>query len=654
MDTKKLSLIVDGTMVEASYDYPGAQLGAINFFSIDATNRYYIDDVAYWNLSPVEDVCTGAVFAEGLEAYADGGTSGPESAVMTTWGGTEGGADDGIVTSEQAHSGCNSMLIAEGQTQDVIMLLGNQTAGVHKVSWWTYVPAGATGYFNIQEDEMPGVQWNMEVFYNQGGAAPGTGTVANTGNTFTYPEDQWFQVVIVVDIDNATASLQVDGAVVEAAYAYPGVQLGSINFFSIDATNRYYIDDAVMQTLPSCDFELAGIICDPVEYADGAISPNADWWTTWSGTEGGAEDGIVTQEQANSGCSSVLIAEGQTQDIVLLLGNQTEGRYGIRWYEYIPAGATAYFNIQEDEMPGVAWNMDVFFNQDSGAPGTGVVNQTGTTFSYPEDQWFEVAMIVDMDNSLLELTVDGQVVEAAYAYPGAQLGAINFFSIDAANRYYIDDVAYGALEPIVNQVTATFSVDASLLVDEGTFEGTMFIAGAFSGWENVEMTDVGNNIWEVSLLVDPNATYEYKFKNGPDGWENIDTSIGDDCTLGGYGNRFVDVADADVVADLVCFNYCVTCDLVSDVDEATLEAGVQVFPNPASELLNVRVDLAESAENLSIRMLNAFGQVVSEQYLGQYLSGNIEIDLTDIPAGAYMIQVRDGNAQYTQSVVVQK
>jgi hypothetical protein len=141
-----------------------------------------------------------------------------------------------------------------------------------------------------------------------------------------------------------------------------------------------------------------------------------------------------------------------------------------------------------------------------------------------------------------------------------------------------------------------------------------------------------------------------QFKNGPDGWEE---GIPEDCTLGGYGNRFFDAGEEDIVLDEVCFEYCVTCVEVS-VDDLALRTGVEVFPNPANELLNVRVDLAESADNLSIRMVNAFGQVVNEQYLGQYLSGNIEIDLTNIPAGAYMIQVRDGNAQYTHAVVVQK
>ncbi|MCG8327331.1 MAG: T9SS type A sorting domain-containing protein [Chitinophagales bacterium] len=654
LDANTATIIIDGVLVE-TIEYPG-NLGSINFFSIDATNRYYIDDVVYTNLAPVEDVCAGALFAEGLEAYADGSASGPESAVLTTWSGTEGGADDGIVTSEQAHSGCNSMLVAEGQTQDVIFLLGNAPEGVQKVSWWTYVPAGATAYFNIQEDMMPGVQWNMEVYYNRDGGAAGTGEVDNTGTTFSYPEDQWFQVVLVVDLDNSVASLSIDGNIVESAYAYPGAQLGAINFFSVDATNRYYIDDMVMQELPSCNAEVASLICDPVEYSEGPIGPLADHWTTWSGTEGGADDGIVTSEQANTGCSSMLIAEGQTQDVILLLGNQMEGRYSLRWYEYIPAGATGYFNIQEDETPGVQWNMEVYFNRDGGAAGTGEVDNTGTTFTYPEDQWFEVAMIIDLDNSTLELSVDGAVVEAAYAYPGAQLGAINFFSIDATNRYYIDDVAYGQMESAIQQVTASFAVDAEMLINAGELSGDgMFIAGDFTGWENVAMDDGdGDGVWTVDLLVDPNATYEYKFKNGPDGWENIDTSIGDDCTTGGYGNRFIEVADADVSAAEVCFNYCVTCDMVVDVDDVTLESSVAVFPNPAKEVLNVRIDLPEASSNLSVRLMNAFGQVVSEQYLGQLQNGNIEINLAQVPAGAYMLQVRDGQAQYTQSVVVQK
>ncbi|MCB9299742.1 MAG: T9SS type A sorting domain-containing protein [Lewinellaceae bacterium] len=99
--------------------------------------------------------------------------------------------------------------------------------------------------------------------------------------------------------------------------------------------------------------------------------------------------------------------------------------------------------------------------------------------------------------------------------------------------------------------------------------------------------------------------------------------------------------------------YCLEITLMTDVSETTLQAGVKVFPNPVNDLLNVKVDLAETAENLNIRMVNTLGQVVYSRYLGRLQNDNIEIDVANMPAGAYMIQVSDGKAQYTQSVIVQ-
>ena len=84
-----------------------------------------------------------------------------------------------------------------------------------------------------------------------------------------------------------------------------------------------------------------------------------------------------------------------------------------------------------------------------------------------------------------------------------------------------------------------------------------------------------------------------------------------------------------------------------------LQQGVKVFPNPASDLLNVRIDLPEAADNLTVRMVNTFGQVVSERYYGALQTGNIEINVSNIPAGMYLVQVMDGTAQYTQSVIVE-
>ena len=51
-----------------------------------------------------------------------------------------------------------------------------------------------------------------------------------------------------------------------------------------------------------CDQNPMAIICDNFDTYNTALKlgPQATWWTTWSGTEGTTEDGIVTTEQANT------------------------------------------------------------------------------------------------------------------------------------------------------------------------------------------------------------------------------------------------------------------------------------------------------------------------------------------------------------------
>jgi hypothetical protein len=69
-------------------------------------------------------------------------------------------------------------------------------------------------------------------------------------------------------------------------------------------------------------------------------------------------------------------------------------------------------------------------------------------------------------------------------------------------------------------------------------------------------------------------------------------------------------------------------------------------------VLNVQIDLPEVASRLNIRMVNALGQVVMSRDLGTLQSDNIELDVRNLAAGTYMLQVVDGQAQFTQSVVI--
>lgn len=214
-------------------------------------------------------------------------------------------------------------------------------------------------------------------------------------------------------------------------------------------------------------------------YTLGPLSAQAAHWNTWSGNSGGADDAFVTDLESSSPNQSLLLAEGGAQDMILLLGNQIGGVYELEWKMMIPANKTGYYNIQQSETPGVAWNLDVFFNNMNAAPGVASVQITQVesgTFNFTHGEWFTLRHVIDLDANTLELFKD-EVSVFSMNYMG-NLGAINFYSIDANNRYFVDDVEYEALVEVVPPVND----DCSDAIDiaPGTHEFTT-IAGTTDG-----------------------------------------------------------------------------------------------------------------------------------------------------------------------------
>lgn len=169
-------------------------------------------------------------------------------------------------------------------------------------------------------------------------------------------------------------------------------------------------------------------------YTLGFISEQAAHWTTWSGTENGGEDALVTDIFANSGTQSMLVAPGD--DMILKLGNQTSGTYTIQWDTYIPAGASGYYNFQEFEVPGnFALQFDLTVNGDFESIAT-----------FPFDTWFTLKHIIDLDNSTIQIFIDETDI-GTYNYtnsggPSTNLGAVDFFGAEATNEMYVDDVVF--------------------------------------------------------------------------------------------------------------------------------------------------------------------------------------------------------------------
>ncbi|MCB2219673.1 MAG: T9SS type A sorting domain-containing protein [Bacteroidetes bacterium] len=384
----------------------------------------------------------------------------------TTWSGAPGGAEDLLVSDEQASSGSLSLKV-EG-SNDAILKLGDKLVGKYKLSFKYYVPSGYGAYYNIQHFESPGIEWAYEVYFGSAGAgylSAGSEQVAN----FTFANDTWVEIENVIDLDNDWTQLYIDGNLI---YEWPfswqfNSQTGTLQLGGMDVwagaptgdTPLYYLEDLSFESIPSALYEDDMESYNVGEYL--AVQ-NPDWWTTWSNAPGGTEDALISDDVANSGSQSVKV-EGVT-DLVLKLGDKTSGKYQLKFYYYIPTGFGGYYNVQHFESPGIEWAYEVYF----GSNGTGNLDAgvaSAATFSFPIGDWFLVDQIIDVSNDLVTLYIDGNMIyEWPFSYQSTgtsgtlQLGGVDIYAgapTGDTPMFYFDDVEFIQLEagtgaPLIN------------------------------------------------------------------------------------------------------------------------------------------------------------------------------------------------------------
>ncbi len=91
------------------------------------------------------------------------------------------------------------------------------------------------------------------------------------------------------------------------------------------------------------------------------------------------------------------------------------------------------------------------------------------------------------------------------------------------------------------------------------------------------------------------------------------------------------------------------------IDENTTVTSVNVFPNPASNLINVSYELL-SSEDVSIEITNSIGQVIYVQAMKENNLGRhtLKIDTDAFAAGIYQLNVKTGKKNHMQKVAVMK
>lgn len=451
----------------------------------------------------------GLVYEDDFESYTVGDYIAVENPdFWTTWSGTPGSAEDAQISDEEASSGSQSVKV-DGTT-DLLMLLGNKTSGSYWVSWDYMVPTGYGAYYNFQKYEAPGTEFAFEVYFQENG----TGFMNAGGDnavTFNYSTGTWFTIENYIDLANDWAQVYFDGVLVyewqyslDAQGAAGVLQLGGIDFYAGVVTGSgetplYYFDDIsyesedVVQDIYVDDFESYTL-------GDYIAVANPDFWTTWSGTPGSAEDALIVDEQASSPVQSVKV-DGST-DLLLKLANKTSGKYVVEWMMYVPDGFGAYYNFQHFEAPGVEFAVEVYFKVD----GTGYMHAGGqntATFNFSHDTWFPVSTVIDLDNDWVETYYDDVLIyewQWSLQSDGTagtnQLGGVDFYAgADGTETptYFFDDVSYVALVPGAQD--PTIDINAAQIL-------TSIAQG-----ETTEITRSIGNTGEATLVYDIVTSY---------------------------------------------------------------------------------------------------------------------------------------------------
>lgn len=192
---------------------------------------------------------TGPGFFDDFESYTVGQQLVVQNPVdWSTWSGPAGTAEDPFISSAQAFSGTKSVVIVTNN--DLVKRLGNDTSGVHEISFRFFVPNGKAGYFNTLNTwpATANAHWAMEVYFDSTGNGRLFGGSA-TAFPFTYTRNTWQEAKVVVNLTIDSARFVLNGNTISTWRWTAGIglagakRLAANDFFGATAWDQMYMDD---------------------------------------------------------------------------------------------------------------------------------------------------------------------------------------------------------------------------------------------------------------------------------------------------------------------------------------------------------------------------------------------------------------------------
>jgi Secretion system C-terminal sorting domain len=224
-----------------------------------------IDDLEFYNapLACAQD--PNSIICDNFDTYVTTQKLAQQS--PTNWGvwsnAAGGGTEDGVIVTTPVSSAPNALKVeATSATpgagpMDLVLKLQNKTTGNYSLKWKMNIPTGKQGYFNIQGTvPIPATPiFNGEYYFTNGGKGFGI-SAGDTLGTWTFPYGTWFDFEQTFDLDNNVHKIFVNGVKV-ATIPYSG-NLGGIDFFGVNNTYQYFVDDLEYVSLPSVVYNVDG------------------------------------------------------------------------------------------------------------------------------------------------------------------------------------------------------------------------------------------------------------------------------------------------------------------------------------------------------------------------------------------------------------
>jgi hypothetical protein len=362
-------------------------------------------------------------------------------------------------------------------------------------------------------------------------------------------------------------------------------------------------------------------------------------WTTWSNLPcDPTEDAFISSTYSYSGANSCKLV--LNNDLVRLHGSKTTGKWYTSFIFFIPTGKAGYFNQLSGFAPNPnQWAMECYF--DVGGGGR-LLNGATVTFTWLENTWQQVMLVVDLDTHLAELWIGTtnpltQVATWDWTRGGTitnRIDANDFFGATANDEMYMDNYYFGDLMPSIIPVEL---ISFAGTVNEKSVE-LSWITATETNNQGFQIERSNGSEFESVGFVEGHGTttefqnYSYTDRNVP---------------VGSYSYRLKQL-DYDGT-----FTYSNVIEIeVEGPKEFALD---QNYPNPFNPSTKIAFRLAVDSK-VSLKVFDILGQEVASLVNANLAAGahNVDFNASLLNSGVYMYRIEATGIDGTNFTNVKK